>query len=513
MNMGKPVNYRILFFPLLIILLLTLTLLFFPEVCRQWILNLQNILVNKMGFFYILMGLFALFCCIYLACSKYGRIRLGETLPIYGNFRWGAMIFTSTMAADILYWSLIEWGYYYSSNPTGAAELSEAQRQVLASSYPLFHWGPVPWAFYILPAVCYAFLFFNSPITRGGVYFKRQTLSEACRPLLGDRVNGWIGHFIDIFSIVGFLGGTATTFSLATPLLSDAVGALLHIPNGKELSIFVLCMTGFTFTLAVMLGMAAIAKLAAICVGLFVCLLLYVFICGPSLFILESSLSGIGYMVQNFIVMATWTDPLRLTGDGSVGFPQQWTIFYWAYWIAWFVATPFFIAKISEGRTIRQMISGSFFYGIAGTFTSFCVFGNFGLYLQTHGYINAASLLASGESPSKIILGFFSYLPANKLALALLSLAMIAFYASTFDAITLVVAGFCRKSLEKDEYPEPWLRIFWSLVFILLPIALLWSESTLSMLQTLSIAAAFPLSWIWLFIVFGFIKSLRNFNF
>lgn len=486
---------------MLIIISLASLLFLYPDASKRAVLTLNDILVNKLGFFYILMGLFMLFGCIYTA-YRHGNIKLGNCAPKYGNFRWGAMIFTSTMAADILYWSLIEWAYYYSSNPMGR-EMSDVQRQIIASAYPLFHWGPIPWAFYILPATCYAYMFFVKGRTR-------QTLSEACRPLLNEKTDGFAGKFIDIFSVVGLIGGTATTFSLATPLLSSAAGEVFNIADSRGLTIMILCIIGVTFTLTVMFGMKAITKLALICVYLFAALLLYVFVFGPSRFIIESGISGIGYAAQNFISMATWTDPLRLTGDGVSGFPQQWTIFYWAYWIAWFVATPFFIAKISEGRTVRQLISGAFFFGITGTFTSFIVFGNFGLYQQTQGFVDASSMLNAGIAPSQVILKLFMRLPVHNFALFLLILAMIAFYASTFDAITLVVAGFCRKSPAADEQSEQVLRAFWAIIFIILPIALIWSESTLTMLLTLSIATAFPLAIISLIIVFSLLKELKK---
>jgi BCCT family betaine/carnitine transporter len=497
-------NKHVLIFPLCIIVLLAGLIFLFPERARVIIGILNDILVNKFGTFYILVGIIILSGCIYFSCSKYGNIKLGDIdKPKYGNFQWGAMIFTSTMAADILYWSLIEWVYYYQANPAGASGLSPAEHQLIASTYPLFHWGPIPWAFYILPATAYAYMFFVKKRTR-------QTLSEACRPVLKDKTDGFLGKLIDIISVVGLLGGTATTFALATPLIADAVNKLLGISLGKGLTIIILLSIGFIFTMAVLFGMSAIAKLAAVCVLLFFLLFMYVFITGPTRFIIESGISGIGNMVGNFAAMATWTDPLRLTGDGNSGFPQQWTIFYWAYWIAWFVATPFFIGKISEGRTIRQLIGGAFFYGIAGTFTSFIVFGNFGLYQQVSGKVDTVSMLEQGIPPSQIILAFFDQLPLTNAALVLLVLAMVAFYASTFDAITLVVAGFCRKKLEQDEYPERKLRAFWAVVFVILPIALIWSESTLGMLQTISIIAAFPLAVIMLIIVYSFLTELKR---
>ena len=244
------------------------------------------------------------------------------------------------------------------------------------------------------------------------------------------------------------------------------------------------------------------------------CLLLVIFIFGgPKRYLIETGITAIGTVVQDFFHMATWMDPLRLSSTGGNGFPQDWTIFYWAYWIAWFVATPFFIARISEGRTIKQTVLGGLSCGLLGTWTSFITFGGFGLYQQANGILDVAGALAEGSAPSDIILNIFLLLPGKwlpNLALIVLIIAMIAFYSSTFDAITLVVAGYSEKDVKRIEEPRKGLRIFWAMVFLLLPIALLFSESTLSMLQTIAIIAAFPLGLIMILIVYSFFKELRQ---
>lgn len=500
----EDIDWGITLAPLSIIMLISIALMLVPERAQEVITFLNNFFVNEFGFFYMLLGLGILLTAIGLAFSKYGNIKLGTIkTPRYGNFQWGAMIFTSTMAADILYWSLIEWAYYYEAAPFGKEQMTLAERQDMASAYPLFHWGPIPWAFYILPAVAYAYMMHIKKRNR-------QTLSEACRSTLGNQTDQWIGRFIDIFAVVGLLAGTATTFSLATPLLAGAAARVFHIPVTKFLSILILLIIGVVFMAAVLWGMKAIAHLAAICVILFVILAGIFFFCGPKVYFIETGVTAIGTVVQNFIHMATWMDPLRLSGDGAKGFPQTWTVFYWAYWIAWFVATPFFIARISEGRTIKQTILGGLSCGLLGTYTSFLIFGGYGLYQQTHGIVDMAGSLLAGEEPSFVILQIFDQLPITGVALVVLILAMIAFYASTFDAITLVVAGYSEKKAERAEEPRKGLRIFWAFVFLLLPIALMFSESTLSMLQTVSIIAAFPLGWIMILIVYSFFKELRR---
>lgn len=503
---SKNIEWHIVILPLLIIAVLAGLIFAFPDQSANTIEYLRNFFVNKLGFCYTLLGLFILGVALVLAFSKYGNIQLGKMeRPLYSNLKWGAMIFTSTMAADILYWSLIEWVFYFDANPEGLAEYNIIQQQQWSSTYPLFHWGPIPWAFYVLPAVAYAYRFFVKKKPK-------ESLAHACEPLLGDKIHKLPGKIIDIFAVVGLLAGTATTFSLTTPLLSKVIANVFHIEYSNTISVLILILIAVVFTVTVLYGMKAISHLATVCVIFFVALLAIFFLCGPKIYIIESGISGIGNMLNNFLSLSTWTDPLRATGDGIQGFPQNWTIFYWAYWIAWFVATPFFIANISKGRTIRQTILGALGFGMAGTFTSFITFGNYGLFQQTSGKLDVAAMVESGMDNADIILEIFKQLPSSihTLTLIVLMLAMVAFYASTFDAITLVMAGFCTKNLKEGEMPSKKLRCYWSFIFLILPIALIWAQSTLSALQTFSIIAAFPLGIIMLLIVFSFFKELKN---
>ena len=499
------IDWGITVFPLIAIAALAVLLLAFPENAGAVIGSMRSFLVNDIGFSYMLFGLAVVLISLYIALSRYGNIKLGGgEKPKHSTLSWGAMIFTSTMAADILYWALIEWAYYYNERPFAAESLTLAQKQDWASTYPLFHWGPTAWGFYILPAAAYAYLLHvkKNPVQR---------MSEACRPVLGKWVDRWPGKLVDIIAIVGLLAGTATTFSLATPLLSQALSEITGLPQSNILTIGILVLIAAVFTLAVLFGIKGISKLANICVVLFLCLVAIFFFGGPMQYIIESGVTGLGGVAQNFFSMSTWMDPLRLSSaDGVNGFPQTWTIFYWAYWISWSVATPFFIAQISEGRTIRQTILGSYISGVSATFLAFIVFGNYGLFQQVTGKVDAAGMLAAGEAPATAILSIFETLPIPKIAMVVLILAMIAFYASTFDAITVVISDYCLKNRAQEGEPPRKLRIFWSLVFIILPVALLFSESTLSMLQTLAICAALPIMIITCIIIAGFIRQLRR---
>jgi len=243
----------------------------------------------------------------------------------------------------------------------------------------------------------------------------------------------------------------------------------------------------------------------------FALLAYFLFLGGETIYIIETGISAIGNLIQNFIGMATWLDPLRTSGDGVSGFVQNWTIFYWAYWMVWCVATPFFIGYISEGRTIRNTILGGYLCGLAGTFTSFIVFGNFGLAQQVKGRIDVVGQLTRGAEPSQVIISIMNRLPMVDLALILLGITMIAFYATTFDALTMVISTYSYKKLDVNKEPDKRIRIFWAVLFIILPIALIFAESSLSNLQTVSIIAAFPIGIILILIVLSFLKDANKY--
>ncbi len=500
----RTIDWGITVIPFAVIVLVAALLLVFPEASGAVIDSLHGFLANDFGFVYLLFGLGILLISLYVAFSKYGNIKLGKLAkPRYSNFTWGSMIFTSTMAADMLFFALHEWAYYFAADPFAAGELTLAERQINASEYPLFHWGPIAWAFYILPAAAYGYMMYVKKTNR-------QRLSEACRPIFKDKVDGPLGKTIDVFAVVCLLAATATSFTLATPLLSEAICEITGLSSSTLMSVLILVMVAVVFTLAVIFGMKGISKLAQICIIFFFILLGIFFFFGPTRYIVETGVSAIGGMFNDFLEMATWMDPLRLSGDGVTGFPQDWTVFYWAFWISWSVATPFFIGSISEGRTIRQTILGSYISGLSATFLAFIVFGNFGLYQQVTGKVDVAGQIAAGASVPETIMDIFSVLPFPKIAIAILIIAMVAFYASTFDALTMVIASYSLKKISANQEPGKGLRVFWSITFIIFPIALLFSEGTMSMLQTVFICAALPILVIVCIIVAGFLKELRH---
>lgn len=496
----KNIDFGITFIPFFLVSLICIFFAFFPNFSNIYLSNIRNFINDNFSIYYLCIGLGMFLLSLYMAFSKYGKIRLGNIdKPQFSYFKWGAMIFTSGLAADIIFYSLCEWILY--ANENHIKELankginSNLELIKWSSTYPLFHWGLIPWSFYLVLGVCFGFMIHNRNK-------HRQKYSEACRPILGKLVDKNVGRFIDILAVFALIAGTATTFSLATPLLSLALSKILGIANTTFLSILLIIIICIIYTSHAYLGIENVSKLATFCTYLFFGFLAYVFIFGKQeIFIIKYAFIAISNMLYNFFPMATY---LSSKADG---FTQNWTIFYWAYWIVWCVGTPFFIGSISKGRTIKQTILGAYAFGIAGTYVSFIVLGHYGLSLNFTNRLNLIDSYLKNKDLYTLIIGILDTLPSPKLVLLLLSLTMIAFYATSFDSLTLIAASYSCKKLKPDEEPNKKLKLFWAILLILLPIALLFSKNSMANLQTVSIIAAFPIGFIIILIIISFFKD------
>ena len=492
----RRIDWLVTLLPLFSILALCLTFFIDPQGSATLLGSMRSFLGEEFGWYYLILGLGIFLATLYMAFSRFGGIRLGGSRPQYSAFRWGAMMFTAGLAADILFYSLGEWMIY----ATEPHVLSMGEMQDWASAYPLFHWGPVPWAFYMALSVAFAFMIHVRKRSK-------QKYSEACRPLLGRHTDGLAGRLIDLIAVFALIAGTATTFSVSAPLLAEAVSTVLRVPNTTALTIAILIVICLLYTICAWFGISGVSWMAASCSWLFFALLAFVlFAGGMPRYILETGLGAIGTVAQNFISLCTYTDPLRTNS-----FPQNWTIFYWAYWMVWCVATPFFIGSISRGRTVRELVLGGYFFGLTGTWTSFIILGNYGLGLQMFGKLDLLSIYTTGSNLYAAVIAMLETLPLYRLVLILLSLTMIAFYATSFDSIAIVASDYSYKEMQENEEPDRRVKLFWSILLILLPIALLFSESSMANLQTVSIIAAFPVGLIMLVIIASFFKDAEHY--
>ena len=407
------------------------------------------------------------------------------------------MMFTCGLAADILFYSFVEW-IMYAANPH-IAEMGEITDW--AGVFPLFHWSFIPWAFYLVLAVAFAFMLHVRKR-------RRQRYSEACRPVIGRHADGILGRVIDLFALFALLAGTATTFSVATPLMAGIIVQLFHIEISRNtVTILILLATCAVYTYAVLHGFRGISFLAKLCVYLFFGLLIFVLLAGgQGRFIVENGIQSLGKMIQNFIELATYTDPGR-----TDNFPQDWTIYYWAYWMVWCIAAPFFIGNISRGRTIRQTILGGYLFGVGSTIVSFMILGNYSLGLQAAGVQDFIAQYEAEEDLYSLILNIIDTMPGAAFVLILTLMCMIAFYATSFDSIAYTAACYSYKYIGENEHPHMIITLLWCILLIILPIALVFSESSMGNIQSVSIISAFPIGIIMIVMIGSFILDVKNY--
>lgn len=496
----NQIDWVITLVPLIIIVSLAILFFVFPEQSNAVVSQIRYVFGDTFGVYYLIIGLGILLVSIYLACSKYGNVVLGDPVekPKYSFWVWGSMMFTCGLAADILFYSFSEWTMYASDSHI--AELGSVQEW--AGVFPLFHWSFIPWAFYLVLAVAFGFMLHVRKRNR-------QKFSEACRPILGKHTDGWAGRIIDLLAVFALLAGTATTFSVATPLMSAAIEALFGITvNRIVVTIVILLITCVIYTYSLLHGIKGISHLANACMYLFFGLLAFVLLFGgETKYILETGLESFGRMINHFVDLATFTDPLRTSN-----FPQNWTIYYWAYWMVWSIAAPFFIGQISRGRTIRQTIFGGYVFGVGSTCISFIVLGNYSMGKQMAGVADFIAMYQSGMSTYDLIINMIKTMPLVPVVLVWLICTMVAFYATSFDSIALIGACYSYHTLEEGQQPSKKIEFMWCILLIILPIALLFSDSSMSNIQSVSIIAAFPIGIVMILIVISLFKELKCFT-
>lgn len=474
---------------LILLFSVTLPLLIFPDQGELWVKAAKTFMTDELGFLYLAIGLTALFFMVYIIFSDIGQIKLGnpDEKPEFNTLSWASMMFCGGIGASILYWGTIEWAYYYLQPPFQLPPGSNAAIR-WATTYGLFHWGPIAWSIYLVPALPIAYFFYvrKQPILK---------VSTSLMPVLGEaRVRGPLGKLIDVLFIFGMLGGAATTLGLASPLITEGLNHLFGIPKSLAVQITILMVCTAIFAWSAYAGLKkGIQFLSNINMWGALILLAFVLITGPTVFMLETGLDSLGKMLSNFFLMATWTEPFaRYENFDQTHFPQDWTIFYWAWWLVFAPSVGLFIARISRGRTIKQMVAGSIFFGSLGCFLFFIILGNYGLSLQLTGQVDVIDILQN-QTPTAAIFAILDQLPLSTLVIALFTLLCIIFTATTFDSISYILAAVVQNNV--TEEPMRWNRLFWAFTLSFLPAVLMFIGG-LSTLQTAAIVGGMPLLFI-----------------
>ncbi|SKC90755.1 glycine betaine uptake BCCT transporter [Maledivibacter halophilus] len=451
--------------------------------------GLYKFLTDNFGWTYLIsMFLFVGFAT-FLAFSKYGNIKLGpdDSKPEFKTSSWFAMLFGAGMGIGLVFWGVAEPLNHFAHTPFGIQSgTPEAANFAMRKSF--MHWGFHPWANYSIIGLALAYFQFRK--NRPGL------ISSIFIPLLGEeRVKGPLGKTIDIFAVFATVAGVATSLGLGTLQINGGLNYLFGLPITKTVQISIIAIVTFVYIWTAVTGIQKGIKILSD-INLFtaITLLIAVILIGPTIKIINSFTNGLGMYMSSFV-----RDSFHIEPFGDNKWIGDWTIFYWAWWIAWapFVGT--FIARISKGRTIREFILGVIVAPSLASFVWFAAFGTLGIDLGVDMATKAAKV-----TETALFITLEQY-PLGSIISLIAVFLLCTFFITSANSATFVLGMF---TSEGDLNPSNTKKIVWGIVQALLALALLLAGG-LTTLQVGSVAAAFPFIFIMIFACVSLLKALR----
>lgn len=478
-----------------LILTFSLVTILYSDLAGAWIQTAVNWVSTTFGWYYMLAATLYIVFVVYMACSRYGAIKLGpeQSKPEFSLLSWSAMLFAAGIGIDLMFFSVAEPVSQYMQPPEGAGQTIEAARQAMV--WTLFHYGLTGWSMYALMGIALGYFSYryNLPLT----------IRSALYPIFGKRINGPIGHTVDIAAVVGTIFGIATTLGIGVVQLNYGLKVLFDVPEGLTAQMALIVLSVIIATISVTSGVdKGIRILSELNVALALGLILFVLFMGKTDFLLNALVLNVGDYINRFMGMTLNT----FAFDRPTQWMNSWTLFFWAWWVAWSPFVGLFLARISRGRTIRQFVLGTLIIPFTFTLLWLSVFGNASLYEIIHGDAGfAQEVMAHAER------GFYSLLaqyPAFKLSASVATITGMLFYVTSADSGSLVLGNFTSKLKDINSDAPNWLRIFWSIAIGVLTMGMLMTNG-ISALQNTTVIMGLPFSFVIFFVMAGLWKSLK----
>ena len=479
-----------------VMLAMAIPLLLFPEASALALQTAYNFLATELGWLYILTAISAFGAVLFLAFGPYGRVRLGDDTPEFSTASWIAMLFAAGIGAGMMYWASIEWAFYVDAPPFGA-EPRSPEAYVWASSFGLHHWGLVAWSFYCLPTLAIAYPYYARGVSKLKYSISAPHFIKGGEASIGAR-------FMDSFFMIALVGGIGSSLGFSTPMIAALISRLTGIPVSFEMELFVVAACVAMFGTSVWLGLKrGIKRLSDFNMVLAFLILVCILLASDTVFLLKMAINSIGHTVQNTVAMMFWTDPINDTG-----FIEDWTIFYWAWWLAYGPFIGIFVTRISKGRSLREVVLGMLGMGSMGVWLFYLIIGNHSLGLQLSGEVDVLGVMAESDGNQAIIAGLDVLPGATLFIIAFIFLTSI-FTATTYDSASYVLSASATKSLKPSEDPARWHRVFWACAIAILPIGLMYAGG-LKTAQTVVLVVSLPLVFTFWLSGISLFKSLKE---
>ena len=482
------------FYPSALITLLFVGLtIAYREQAQELFGQMQSYMTEQWGWMISLSINYYLLFVVLLALSPFGKVRIGgpKAKAELSTFSWVAMLFSAGMGIGLVYFSVAEPMYHFGNPPsTGLSDIEKAQE---AMKHTFFHYGFHVWGIYCLLGIALAYFCFN----RGLPLALRSTLY----PFLGERIHGWMGNMLDTLAVLATLFGLATSLGFGAQQFSTGLSLEFGLENGTSLQVGSIVAITAVATLSVISGLnKGLKYLSNLNIAIALLLFVLVLFMGQTALLLDGFVESLGVYLNDFFAMSSF----RGMGTDNGSWLKGWSMFYWVWWISWspFVGT--FIARISKGRSIREI---AFFGLIVPSLFSFLwmsVFGGTALGLQLSGQADIAAAVMNDSSTG--LFAVLDFLPFSR-PIALLAIFLVAtFFITSSDSGSLVVDNMTAGGSLDSPTGQ---KVFWASMEGLMAIALILGGG-LAALQSAALSTGFPFALVLIVVSLGLWKALRE---
>ncbi|MCO3634227.1 BCCT family transporter [Pseudomonas aeruginosa] len=487
--MNPPVFYG----AAILILLFAAVVIGFPQRAGEWLLAAQTWASQTVGWYYLLAMTLYLIFVVVTALSGYGKIKLGadHDEPEFSYLSWAGMLFAAGISITLFFFCVSEPLTHFLQPPQGEAGTQEAARQAMELLF--LHWGLHGWGVFALVAMALAYFAYrhNLPLA----------LRSALYPLIGKRINGPIGYTVDCFGIIATVFGLGADMGFGVLQLNSGLDYLYAIPHTHAVQmVLIVLMMGAAISVAVSRVDKGIRILSDINMLLACSLLLFVLFAGPTQHLLNTLVQNVGDYLGHL--------PGKSFDLYAYGGPSDWlgswTVFYWAWWIAWAPFVGLFIARISRGRTIREFVFGVLFIPLGFTLAWMSIFGNSALE-QALGGASELGRVAI-EQPSMALYQMLQNYPWSRAVITVTVLVSFVFFVTSADSGTVVLSTLSAHGGSADDDGPKWLRVFWGSVTALVTGGLLFAGS-IDALKSAVVLTSLPFSLILLLMMWGLHKA------
>ena len=451
-----------------------------------------SVLTDKFGWLYLIVVFLMIVFTFFIALSPMGKLKMGkeEDKPEFSDFQWFTMLFGGAMGIGLVFYSVAEPLMHYSSPPSAQPETAEAMYEAMQTVF--FHWGFHPWVIYALGGLALGYFSFKKG--------KPFLVSSAFEPLIGDRVNGPIGKAIDILAVFATIFGVATSLGLGAAQIVGGLSYIYGVKTGTFLTCLIIAIITICFTIATITGLQkGVQLIADIKIWLSIGFMIFIFVFGGAVFILDLFTNTFGGYLGSLIQKSLWME--------NKEFVSSWTVFYWAWWIAWAPFCGQFCARVSKGRTIRQyLLTVSIMPAVFG-FVWLAIYGGAAFNLNE---IGGGRILAAIQTDYTTgLFALLSELPVYAVTAPLAILLIVFSFLGSANSATYVLSMLTDHG---NMDPNKKLRAGWGIAqgVVTIVCIIVGGTSVLKILQTTSIVAAFPYMFIMILMCVSVYKTLSK---